>query len=164
MVQVTSYKIYKLDLLEINSFYQLLQKAFKLLKLKSHYFPEHDYGNTLQAKLVGVNEMNKMVSCVKCTKNITDNNNSKFVTCSNCNTFQTMQDDNHYQCIIELIALDQQQSLSHILRSNNYVLSTLLNNNVDFIDNMQQQLLQSPLLLVNYIDNYITSVTLLKIV
>ena len=94
-----SYKFPKLQIKSFRNtqFLSTTREGFQVTKIPdignvANTTPEIDYGRIEQAKIVGVNDINKMVMCVKCTKKITieDESQEFFTSCKNCNTFQAV--------------------------------------------------------------------------
>ena len=122
-------------------------------------FPYLDYGEITRACIVGVNEINVLKGCVKCSKKfVISNEDDDFVTCTSCKTFQRIEHEGAFDMITELIIKDEQQNVSHVLRATYHVLKNLLDGITNNVNDIQHKLLQTRLLTITYSDSYITNI------
>ena len=122
-------------------------------------FPNLDYGQIMKASIFGVNEINQLKGCVKCSRKfVISHEEDEYVTCSSCKTFQRMEHDAAFDMITELITKDEEQNVSHVLRATYYVLRSLLHGIPTNVNDIQHKLLESSFMTITYSDSYITTI------
>lgn len=77
---------------------------------------DFEYGTIKKGRIVGVSEIIKLKTCVKCTKRIIINDSDdKFITCTTCKTLQIVEDNNQKNMITELVVRDEDYNVNYIL-------------------------------------------------